>query len=191
MIAHSFADDLAAEELRFLHKHMGIFDKKSSKRSTEDFDSPIEKVDLSAATPTPPPPVEDPVPAAPPEPPPQDYGIEQAIALMRTLPDDSVELVVRVVKHTLESTDIHIPTIIEDASKKQKRIDDRVALLKEEIRDLEAEIARRTEEIAALEEDHKETSMVKERLELAEKLDKQAPKGGKPAPKKPGVPGKK
>ncbi len=172
---------------------MGIFDKKSSKRNTEDFDSPIEQVDLSAAPPTPPPVEAPPVAEEPPEPAPQEYGIEQAIALMRTLPDDSVELVVRVVKHTLESTDIHIPTIIEDASRKQKRIDDRVALLKEEIRDLEAEIAKRTEEIGTLEEDHKETSMVKERLELAEKLDKKAPKASKPTAKKPAAaaPGKK
>ncbi len=168
---------------------MGIFDKKSSKRNTEDFDSPIEQVDLSAPSPTPAPEEPAPAPEVPPEPAPQEYGIEQAIALMRTLPNDSVELVVRVVKHTLESTDIHIPSIIEDASKKQKRIDDRVALLKEEIRDLESEIAQRTEEIGNLEEDHKETSMVKERLELAEKLDKQAPKGAaklNPLAKKPG-----
>ncbi len=160
---------------------MGIFDKKSSKRNTEDFDSPVEQVDLGAMSPTPAP--TEPAPAEePPEPPEQEYGIEQAIALMRTLPSDSVELVVRVVKHTLESTDIHIPTIIDDATKKQKRIDDRVALLKEEIRDLEAEIAQRTEEIGNLEEDHKETSKVKERLELAEKLDKQAPKTSPASP---------
>ena len=151
---------------------MGIFDKKSSKRGTEDFDSPVENVDLRVATPVPMD-SEDPEPEAAAEasaPAKQEYGIEQAIALMRTLPSDSVELVVRVVKHTLESTAIGIPNIIADATKKQERIDKRVALLKEEISDLEGEIAHRTKEIADLEEDHKETSMVKERLELAEKL---------------------
>ena len=150
---------------------MGIFDKKSTKRSTEDFDSPIEQVDLSVPTPAPAD-VEEPKPEVPAAAQ-QEYGIEQAIALMRTLPSDSVELVVRVVKHTLESTDIGIPNIIADASRKQERIDKRVALLKEEISDLESEIALRTKEIADLEEDHKDTSMVKERLELAEKLGKE------------------
>ena len=160
---------------------MGIFDKKSNKRSSEEFDSPIEQIDLNASPPTPEP-AEAPTAPAAPQPVPQEYGIEQAIALMRTLPSDSVELVVRVVKHTLESTDIHIPTIIADAASKQKRIDDRVAMLKEEIRDLESEIAQRTEEIGNLEEDHKETSMVKERLELAEKLDRETPASSKGAP---------
>ncbi|MCP4449480.1 MAG: hypothetical protein GY811_29720 [Myxococcales bacterium] len=155
---------------------MGIFDKKSSKRSSEEFDSPVEQVDLSVPSPAPPtsdeeePSSSDAAKAAAPAP---DYGIEQAIALMRTLPSDSVELVVRVVKHTLESTDIHIPSIIADATKKQERIESRVALLKVEIADLEEEIALRTREIADLEEDHKETSLVKERLELAEELGKQ------------------
>ena len=146
---------------------MGIFDKKSSKRKDDDFDSPSEQVDLSVATPAPEPAYEAPTT------PHQDYGIEQAIALMRTLPSDSVELVVRVVKHTLESTNIDIPTIIEDATAKEDRIDDRVALLREEIGDLEDEISRRSKEIEDLEDDRKETSMVKERLELAEKLDQQ------------------
>ncbi len=146
---------------------MGIFDKKSSKRKDDDFDSPSEQVDLSVATPAPEPAYEAPTT------PQQDYGIEQAIALMRTLPSDSVELVVRVVKHTLESTNIDIPTIIEDATAKEDRIDDRVALLREEIGNLEDEIARRSEEIEDLDYDRKETSMVKERLELAEKLDQQ------------------
>lgn len=150
---------------------MGIFDKKSSKRGTEDFESPVERVDLDAATPAP---VAEPEPEEPKavSSPTQEYGIEQAIALMRTLPTDSVELVVRVVKHTLESTDIEIPAIIADATRKQNRIDARVALLKEEISELEGEITQRTKEIADLEEDHKETSLVKERLELAEKLEK-------------------
>tara|TARA_R110002096_G_scaffold44526_13_gene120548 strand:+ start:144669 stop:145187 length:519 start_codon:yes stop_codon:yes gene_type:complete len=159
---------------------MGIFDKKS-KRSSEEFDSPVEQIDLNATSPAVEPSEAPTAPTAQ-QPAPQEYGIEQAIALMRTLPNDSVELVVRVVKHTLESTDIHIPTIIEDASNKQKRIDDRVAMLKEEIRDLESEIAQRTEEIGNLEEDHKETSMVKERLELAEKLDREAPASSKGSP---------
>jgi len=98
------------------------------------------------------------------------YGIDDAIQLMRTLPGDNVELVVRVVKSTLESPNIEIKTIIEDASSKQKRIEDRVSVLKAEISELENEIKSRKTEIDGLETDHSETTQVKERLLLAEKL---------------------
>jgi hypothetical protein len=164
---------------------MGIFDKKPARRKGDDFDSPVEHIDLSsaptkaaeesedeakeAAAPAAEAaaePAEAPKPATTPS-----YGIEQAIALMRTLPQESVELVVSVVKHTLESTKIDLPTIIEDATRKQERIAARIKVLKAEIEDLQSEIQTRTKEIGELEEDNKETTMVKDRLELAVKLD--------------------
>ena len=98
------------------------------------------------------------------------YGIDDAIQLMRTLPQENVELVVRVVKHTLESTRIDIAAIIDDASQKQQRIEARVQVLKDAIADLEKEIQVRRKEIDELETDHRETTKVKERLVLAEKL---------------------
>ncbi len=172
---------------------MGIFDKKAKGRRGEDFDSPIEQIDLSSApeaaaeqaeaSADETPPAQAPAAAATSQeaaassPAPakskiidQDYGIEEAIALMRTLPADAIELVVRVVKQTLESTHIDIPTIILDASAKQERITNRIGVLREEITGLEKQIADRSAEIGTLEADHEETSMVKERLELAEKL---------------------
>ena len=180
---------------------MGLFDKK--KKGRDDFDSPVEQVDLSAAsgatitmTPDddddeiPPVAAKAPVPAAPSpvaarsapaaapaaaartgsRTPMTSYGIDDAIQLMRTLPQENVELVVRVVKHTLESTRIDIGTIIEDASQKQQRIEARVAVLKDAIADLEREIQVRRKEIDELETDHRETTKVKERLVLAEKI---------------------
>jgi hypothetical protein len=108
--------------------------------------------------------------------PPQDdfdvpnYGIEKAIELMRLLPADNVELVVQVVKKTLESLQIQVPSIIKDASRKQQDIEGRIDVLKKEIAELEGEISTRKTEISALETDHKETTSVKERLILAEKL---------------------
>lgn len=168
---------------------MGLFDKK--KKSGDDFDSPVEEINLSAppsAAPAGPPPGQAPEAAAPAAAPapkkaaPVDYGINRAIELMRMLPGDNVELVVRVVKTTLESTNVKIVDIIEDASRKQKDIEARVDMLKKEIADLEAEIATRQKEIAALEADHKETTMVKERLILGEKLS------GSPQPTSPPTP---
>ena len=183
---------------------MGLFDKK--KKGRDDFDSPVEQVDLSAAggsitmtqnddeeddapppsaaraqAPAPSPAgartaaASSPAPLASARPaggrtPVTSYGIDDAIQLMRTLPQENVELVVRVVKHTLESTRIDIASIIDDATQKQQRIEARVGVLKDAIADLEKEIHVRKKEIDELETDHRETTKVKERLILAEKL---------------------
>ncbi len=202
---------------------MGLFDKKDKKRK-DDFDSPVDRVDLTpapasaapapsvgakpapaaepprpavAATPAvaapapavaPPAPAAAalaarPAPAAAAAPDSDDYGIDKAIELMRTLPSDNVELVVQVVKFSLESVGIQLPTIIKDAIRRQNDLQSRVGMLRSEIADLEAEIKLRKEEIEKHEADHKETTMVRDRLELAEKLGK----GSKPAAKDAGA----
>jgi hypothetical protein len=175
---------------------MGLFDKRDKRSSKkDDFDSPVEKIDLSAPPPLEPEPAAIPsaIPAEPvaapprPEPPPEpveeydtSFGINKAIELMRTLPSDNVELVVQVVKLTLESTKIKISTIIEDATRKQEDIQGRIKVLKNEIADFEKEIATRRDEIAGLEADFDETSTVKERLVLAEQLTAKNPPTAKP-----------
>ncbi len=99
---------------------------------------------------------------------------------MRTLPADNVELVVQVVKFSLESVGIKLPIIIEDAIRRQKDIQGRIGVLRAEIADLEAEIKQRKDEIDRLDADHKETTVVRDRLELAEALGK-PPKPGAPS----------
>lgn len=206
---------------------MGLFDKRDKKRK-DDFDSPVEQIDLSsmpgasakAAEPAPAPaaakaaepapsqpPTKQPEPAATrPQPQPEspakggakvatpetdDYGIEKAIELMRTLPQENVELVVQVVKFSLESVGIKLPTIIEDAIRRQKDIQGRIGVLKGEISELEQEIKTRKDEIERLDADHKETTMVRDRLELAENIGK--PRAAAPAASSqsssPGLPG--
>jgi hypothetical protein len=102
------------------------------------------------------------------------YGIEQAITLMRALPvDQNPELVVAVIKTTLESLKVKVADIIHDADRKTKDLEERVANLKRAIADFEKEIETRKEEISRLEADHKETTGVRARLELAEKAQRQ------------------
>lgn len=97
------------------------------------------------------------------------YGIEDAIKLMRTLPaEGNAELVVRVVKHTLESVNVHLTDIINDAAAKQKALGERRTALLQQISELEGEIAKRREEIYRIEADLDETTNVKERLALVE-----------------------
>jgi hypothetical protein len=97
------------------------------------------------------------------------YGIEDTIRLMRGLPvEQNLELVVRVVKSTLESVNVRLSTIIQEATRKEQHIGQQIASLKGEIAGFEAEIAKRRQAIDRLEQDLAETSKVKERLELAE-----------------------
>jgi hypothetical protein len=97
------------------------------------------------------------------------YGIEDTIRLMRGLPvEQNLELVVRVVKSTLESVNVRLSTIIQEATRKQQLIGQQIASLRSEIAGFEAEIAKRRQAIDRLEQDLAETAKVKEHLELAE-----------------------
>jgi len=98
------------------------------------------------------------------------YGIAETIQLMRELPgDQNGELVVRVVRATLASLNVRLPDIIEDASRKQKSVQDRIAAVHATIADLEKQLQGHRAEIATLEADLAETTSVKERLQAAEK----------------------
>lgn len=98
------------------------------------------------------------------------YGIADAIQLLRTLPSEqNSELVIRVVRATLASLDVHLPNIIEDASRRQKATTERIAAVHAQMADLERQLEGHRRDIAALETDLKETTAVKERLQQAEK----------------------
>lgn len=114
------------------------------------------------------------------------YGIQDAIDLMRKLPADNKEIVVSVVKQTLESTHISVEDIIADATDKESRLLNKNAQLETEIKQLQQQIADRKSQIAALLDDHKETVSVRERLELAINLDKPKP-APRPAAANPGT----
>ena len=114
-------------------------------------------------------PAVQPAPATGPRP---AYGIADAINLMRSLPQDlqTTDIVVQVIKRTLESAKIDVAAIIVDATHKEDTIEKRIRTLQEEIAHHESEIQTRTGEISRLQVDLEETSRVKERLVMAEKL---------------------
>ena len=100
----------------------------------------------------------------------QGAGIDDAMRLMRSLPlEQNLDLVVRVVRVTLSSVNVRIEDIVEDATRRQKDIQDNIASLHEKVAELQEELEARRREIAAQEADFKETTTVKERLLLAEK----------------------
>lgn len=98
------------------------------------------------------------------------FGIGDAIQLLRGLPvDQQGELVVRVVRATLASLDVHLPDIIEDATRRQKSATERIAAVHGQMAELERQLENHRREITAVEADLKETTAVKERLQQAEK----------------------
>jgi hypothetical protein len=97
------------------------------------------------------------------------YGIAEAIHLMRKVPvEQNVELVVGVIRNTLESLNVHLADIIEDAASKEKALQQRIETLKNEIAEHEKQIDSRGQEIGRLQSELSETSTVKERLMMAQ-----------------------
>jgi hypothetical protein len=111
------------------------------------------------------------------------FGIAEAIAVLRSLPgDDKNELVVRVMRATLASVDVHLPEVIEDATRRQKGTTERIASVHAQMAELERQLENHRREIATLEADLKETTAVKERLQHVEKTAALAAGPSKPPP---------
>ena len=98
------------------------------------------------------------------------YGIADAITLIRGLPlGENGDLVIQVVRATLASLKVRLSDIIEDATRKQKLTQERIATALGQVAALEQKLAEHHLEIKALEADLKETTEVKERLVAAER----------------------
>jgi TolA-binding protein len=114
----------------------------------------------------------------------QGYGIEDAIALMRKLPNVNSEITITVVKKTLESANIQVEEIISDAERKETQIETRTKQLSTEISELQERIAHLNDEINELTSDLKETTKVKNLLVGAAEEEKSQAKASAEAPKK-------
>ncbi len=137
---------------------MAIFNKKSEPRIE------VEQIPRAPAVAAPPP-----SPTAPP--PRKAYGIADAILLMRSLPvDQNVDLIVQVIRATLASMNVKVQDIIEDAVRKEKATEAGISALHGKVAELERELEARRQDILGLEIDLKETTAVKERLQLAEDI---------------------
>jgi hypothetical protein len=88
--------------------------------------------------------------------------------LMRSLPtEQNPELVAMVITSTLESLDLNVADVIEDARSRQAELEARIGSIKAKNSTLEKEIELGVDEIVKLEASLAETLSVKERLELA------------------------
>jgi hypothetical protein len=99
----------------------------------------------------------------------RSYGVTDLIRLLKTIPvDQHPDLVVRVVKTTLESVGVQSSHVIEDALRHESAINERIAAIEKEIEGLAGEIQLRREQIAQLHMELSETTYAKERLQNAE-----------------------
>jgi len=99
------------------------------------------------------------------------YSIEDAIELMKALPRDNNDTVVTVVKKTLESTNIKVADIVDDANIKEERIRNQHKKIEAEIKSFQEQISQRNQQISELMQNLKETVDVRQRLQLAMELD--------------------
>ena len=95
------------------------------------------------------------------------YGIEDAIQLMRELPDNKKEMVITIVQKTLVSAKINVSTILDDATRKIERLERKNEKLAQEIRELEEAILQRKLEMDHNARDVAETREVKVSFEAA------------------------
>jgi len=103
------------------------------------------------------------------------YGIDHVVALMRDLPDDNRDVVVAVVTKTLESANINIANIINDAANKEQLLESEIHQLKDEIKTLQAQIAEKEEKISVSTAILEETQKVKRLLEDSDLESEQQP----------------
>jgi len=101
-------------------------------------------------------------------PPQKRFGIDRAIQLMRSLPtEQNPELVAMVIAGTLESLDMSVADIIEDAKARAIELEGRIGIIKAKNSELEKEIELGVDEIVKLEASLAEAMSVKERIEAA------------------------
>jgi hypothetical protein len=104
------------------------------------------------------------------------FGIEDAIRLMRSLPaDPNIDLVVRVVRVTLSAVNVSVEEIMQDATRKEKKVRESISMLETEVSSLEEQLQARRAAIAAHQADLRETATVRERLHMADKYTPHPP----------------
>ncbi len=95
-----------------------------------------------------------------------EYGILQAIELMRGFPPElrRTDVLVQVIKRTLESAHVNVAGIIADATRREEQIETRIRSLQEEIAGCQREIETRAAEIGRLQAELGDVSRVIERF---------------------------
>ena len=94
------------------------------------------------------------------------YSIEQALQLMRSLPLEGMndELIAKVVRTSLESAGVSIPTLLEQANRHQDDITNEIVRLQGEISSLHQAVEEKTTQVTAYQKQLAEISTLRERF---------------------------
>lgn len=93
-----------------------------------------------------------------------EYGIQDVVELMQTLPAADPELMMPIVIRTLESANINVSGIISDAARREEEMESQSVELISQIEDLEEKIAAMNDQIMSINDSLEEISNVKNLL---------------------------
>jgi hypothetical protein len=98
---------------------------------------------------------------------PGGYGIEQALALLKSIPTEGLpeKTVVDIVRKTLESAGISIPALLEVANRRQDEITNEIVRIQGEIASLHQAIEEKTGQVSFYQEQLAEIGSLRERFE--------------------------
>lgn len=97
------------------------------------------------------------------------YSIDDAMALMRSLPlEQNQDIVVRVVRSVWTTMRVSVGEIIADADRREKDLSAKASTLAEQVRELEAQVATRREQMRLLESELREVTVTRELLAHAD-----------------------
>jgi len=95
---------------------------------------------------------------------PPEYGIQETVELINSLPESAPEIIIPVVIKTLESANINVNDIVTDAAQREEAIETRSVELINNIEELEARIAELNDEVMALNHELEDIANVKSML---------------------------
>ncbi len=98
---------------------------------------------------------------------PANYGVDQAIMLLRQIPSDRTnqKMVVSIVRKTLESAGIDIPRLLEGATQRQDEVTNEIVRIQGEISSFHQAIEEKTVIVQQYQEQLAEIGSLRERFE--------------------------
>ena len=156
---------------------MGLFSRQDSSPNSDDLDLELPtREDFHQPL------VDEPGPRTPPQPTQAAsfgrYGIDDAIQLLRQLPESEDHQTMSVVCKTLESAQISMSDLLQDARQKEQKLKQQHKGLEQEIEQLQSKMDDRRKQLKQLSESLEEVTRIKARFEQG--LDKPKTASQKP-----------
>jgi hypothetical protein len=99
------------------------------------------------------------------------YGVDQALSLMKQVPLEGLneKLIVSVIRRTLESMGVNIPTLLQASAERQDDITQHIVGLQSEIASMNQAIEEKRSQVNQLQDQLREIGLLMERFEESSK----------------------